>query len=380
MEESGLSEAELFCWLAINRLDVLKPNSLLTLLELFGDFETVLARGYSEGLRAAGLSADAIPRIVNMKRDKELCRNVEMDLEWLRAEHHHVVCFSHDLYPPLLKQIDAPPPVLFIDGDPEVLNRFQIAVVGSRKPTSIGKKTASDFARNLSDVGLVVTSGMALGIDAASHYGALKGASPTIAVFGTGLDEIYPRRHQRLAEKIRERGALVSEFPNGTKALPQHFPRRNRIITGMALGTLIVEATLKSGSLISARLASEQNREVFAIPGSIYNPAAKGCHQLIRDGAKLVETVADILEEITSIAGFQLEQVKSEKQNAVFSSIERKIVTQLSVSPTGIDQVVENTGLPVNQVASALVQLEIRGIVKWEAQGYTLIPAVLRNR
>ena len=204
-------------------------------------------------------------------------------------------------YPALLKRIDNPPPILYIKGNYTLLNDPQLAIIGSRNPTQSGTDNATSFARHLGKTGLCITSGLALGIDGSAHQGALLGNAPTIAVIATGIDRVYPAAHRDLAHKIVENGAIVSEFPIGTQPKAENFPRRNRIISGLSYGTLVVEAALQSGSLITARLAMEQNREVFAIPSSIHNPLAKGCHQLIRQGAKLVETAEDILEEMASV-------------------------------------------------------------------------------
>jgi len=214
----------------------------------------------------------------------------------------HILTLHDPAYPALLKEIADPPPLLFVRGDPAVLSRPQLGIVGSRNPTPGGRSLAEDFARSLSRCGLVVTSGMALGIDAAGHRGALRGGGTTLAVAGTGPDRIYPARHRDLARAIVEQGAIISEFAPGTPALPSNFPRRNRIISGLSLGVLVVEAACRSGSLITARLAAEQGREVFALPGSIHNPLARGCHHLIRQGAKLVEDIEDIVEELGPLA------------------------------------------------------------------------------
>ncbi|VFM95294.1 MAG: DNA protecting protein DprA [Candidatus Kentron sp. G] len=220
------------------------------------------------------------------------------DLRWLEQPDHHLLTLSDAGYPPRLAEIPDPPPVLFARGGGEVLTHPQIAIVGSRNPTPMGQETAFAFARELARMGFVITSGLATGIDAAAHRGAMAGGGRTIAVVGTGLDRVYPGRHRELALEIVKNGACVSEFPLGTPPIAGNFPRRNRIISGLGLGILVVEATTRSGSLITARLAGEQGREVFAIPGSIHNPLARGCHLLLRQGAKLVESAADILEEI----------------------------------------------------------------------------------
>ena len=227
---------------------------------------------------------------------------VEKDLTWFASNNCYIIPKNSRDYPSQLNEIHGAPAILFVRGNVARLSDFQIDIVGSRHPTSVGINTAMQFARHFSCLGITVTSGLALGIDGAAHKGALLGKGSTVAVLGHGLDRIYPSSHQILAEEILERGGtLVSEFPPGISPAPSHFPRRNRIISGLTLGTLVVEAALKSGSLITAQLALEQGREVFAIPGSIHNPLARGCHALIREGAKLVETASDVLEELQGL-------------------------------------------------------------------------------
>ena len=222
-------------------------------------------------------------------------------LNWLQKDNAHLITLADSTYPQALLEISNPPAVLYAIGNLHWLNHPSIAMVGSRSATPQGEKNAEDFAQSLCNHGLCVVSGMALGIDGAAHRGALKANGATIAVVGTGLDIVYPARHRDLAHKIAERGLIMSEFPLGTPSKAQNFPRRNRLISGLSLGCLVVEANVDSGSLITARLATEQGREVFAIPGSIHSPVAKGCHQLIKQGAKLVESVQDILEELKNI-------------------------------------------------------------------------------
>ncbi|CAG0910748.1 unnamed protein product, partial [Cyprideis torosa] len=227
--------------------------------------------------------------------------DIAADLNWLSHDKHYILPITSEQYPSLLRAIDDPPPLIYVVGDPNLLSYPQLAVVGSRNATRAGIANAEAFSLHLASAGLGITSGLALGIDTAAHRGALKADGITLAVAGTGLDGVYPARNRSLAEEIARTGALISEFPIGTRPSPENFPRRNRIISGLSLGTLVIEAAAKSGSLITARLASEQGREVFAIPGSIHNPLARGCHQLIRQGAKLVETGDDILEELAAI-------------------------------------------------------------------------------
>ena len=228
-------------------------------------------------------------------------RAADRAIEWLAGTGHHVVTLRQLAYPAQLAASAAPPPLLFVDGDPANLSLPQVAVVGSRQASHHGIDTAFDFGQALAALGLVVASGLARGIDGAAHRGALAGGGKTIAVLGSAIDHIYPRQHRGLADEIRGSGALVSEFPFGTAPLPANFPRRNRIISGLAVGTLVVEAALRSGSLSTALHALEQGREVFAVPGSIHSPLTKGCHALINQGAKLVETVADIVEELREL-------------------------------------------------------------------------------
>lgn len=283
-------------------------------------------------------------------------RQVEKALLWQRSDQHHIVTWQDLAYPTSLKQIDGAPPILYVDGGLENLNTESFAIVGSRHPTTDGRVNAYRFASELVQYGLSITSGLAMGIDGASHEGALAGKGKTIAVLGQGIDFIYPARHRALANQIRQNGALVSEFPLNTAPKPKHFPRRNRIISGLSRGVLVVESSLKSGSLITARYALEQNREVFAIPGSIHNPLAKGCNALIREGAKCVETVEHILEEL---------------------SIRRPPI--LSLSPllplfegkfSSIDSLIEKSGLTAEQVSSMLIELELKGEVASVPGGY----------
>ena len=244
----------------------------------------------------------------------------------------------------------------------------QLAIVGSRNPTPGGRETAGAFARHLAGCGLTITSGLARGIDAAGHRGALAGGGATIAVCGTGADRVYPKNHESLADEIAARGALVSEFPLGTPPGRQNFPRRNRIISGLSLGTLVVEAARQSGSLITAHAALDQGREIFAIPGSVHNPLARGCHQLIRDGAKLVETAADILEELKILARLVAENPATEPGHAD-TSTERdpdyqRLLAAIAHDVVPVDVLVERTGLTADAVSSMLLILELQGEVE----------------
>ena len=301
---------------------------------------------------------------------------VEQDLKWLEEKNNHFIAITDPQYPTLLKEISDPPLGLFVCGDIDLLQFPQIAMVGSRNASQSGAQIARQFAQHLGSNGVCITSGMAVGIDAESHKGALKGHGKTIAVAGTGLDRVYPAQHRELAHQIAEQGALVSEFFPGTPPQANNFPRRNRIISGLSLGTLIVEATLKSGSLITGRLAMEQGREVFAIPGSIHNPMAKGCHQLIRQGAKLVETSQDILEDLMPMLSLiDINEIKTtEKQEQAvesdFLTAEyQDLLTKMDFNPISIDKITERTGLTSAEISSMLLVLELNDYIESLAGG-----------
>lgn len=292
---------------------------------------------------------------------------VEADLAWLRdGPGRGILALCDPAYPRLLRTLADPPPLLYYLGDPEVLCQVQMAVVGSRNPTPGGRETATAFSRYLARNGLVITSGLARGIDTAAHRGAIAAAGYTVAVLGTGVDRVYPAENRGLARRVAQTGVVVSEFPLGTPARAAHFPRRNRIISGLAVGTLVVEAASRSGSLITARLAAEQGREVFAIPGSIHNPMARGCHELIRQGAKLVETAAHILEELPPLmdAAAPSGRAGAVPSGAVPEGLAEDYIALLEAmgyDPVSVDQLVERTGLTANVLSSMLLLLELEG-------------------
>jgi len=293
---------------------------------------------------------------------------INYDLDWLEQQNNSVITFNDTNYPIQLKEIADPPPILFVRGNPDLLSLPQIAIVGSRNPSALGKETAFSFARTLSLYGFVITSGLALGIDGASHRGALNAKGYTVAVAGTGLDRVYPARHKELATEIVNTGVMISEFPPGTTAKANHFPRRNRIISGLCRGLLVVEAAKQSGSLITARMALEQNREVFAIPGSIHNPLARGCNALIREGAKLVETTQDILEELNQYYQ-QDEKLLPLTTQSTLDLEQQTLLNRVLFSPTSIDHLVENTGESVEAISSMLLILELQGYLEATAGG-----------
>jgi len=356
-------EHELGCKLALLRAPGVGPAAFAELIGRFGSAAAVFETGARE------------PAVGRALREYLSCpdrEGVEADLAWAREPQCHILAIGDSAYPQRLAATANPPPLLFVRGEPELLRQPQLAIVGSRNPSPAGRDTAREFACHFASAGLGVTSGLALGIDAAAHEGALAGKGETVAVMGTGPDRIYPARHRDLAHRIIEAGgALLSEFPTGTAPMPAHFPRRNRIISGLALGTLVVEAAPRSGSLITARAAAEQGREVFAIPGSIHNPLARGCHRLIRDGAKLVETAGDVLEELAPqlhhlLAGDIDLKIPSpdEPADVELDPDHRRLLESLDYGPTPVDLVVERSGLTAEAVSSMLLLLELEGYVE----------------
>jgi DNA processing protein len=292
----------------------------------------------------------------------------ERDREWLQEERHHRLEPDADAWPSLFDELADAPASLYINGNPDLLNLPALAIVGSRNPTDMGEKNAFEFARHLGAAGFCIVSGLAQGIDAAAHRGALAASAPTVAFLGHGVDRVYPASNRGLAREIAASGALVSEFPLGTHPHRSLFPQRNRLISGMALGTLVVEAARRSGSLITARLAAEQGREVFAIPGSIHNPLSRGCHQLIKQGAKLVETADDIVAELAPLVGHMLQlsvqSTESPPGSADPDAGHSELLQLLGHDPTSPDELVERSGLTIDQVSSILLILELEGKVE----------------
>lgn len=358
------SPAELEARLRLHSLPDIGPQRFYKLLEVFGSASSALSAP-AEAWRAIGMpqsSSDA-------RRSEVVREQALLALRWAECAGHHVLLHDMHEYPALLKETAGAPPLLFVQGDPYILEKPQIAIVGSRRATPPSLDTAQRFAQSLAKGGFVITSGLALGVDAAAHQGALDVQGLTIAVVGTGLNQVYPARHRGLLRDIVEQGgAVVSELALHSAPHASHFPRRNRIISGLALGVLVVEASPSSGSLITARLAAEQGREVYAIPGSIHSPGARGCHQLIRNGATLIETVGDILE---SLQGWQLtapaQQPAVQKKLAFGSDAESKrqaehpLLQLLKAQPLDIDHLVELSELPLHEVLSALTDFEIEG-------------------
>ncbi|KFX70877.1 DNA processing protein DprA [Pseudomonas taeanensis MS-3] len=349
-----ISPAELEARLRLHSLPELGPRRFRKLLTAFDSASAALSAPAS-AWRALGLpAACAEPR-----RSAEVRERAAAALAWLGAQQHHLLMWDDPDYPGLLAELSDAPPLLFIAGDPGLLEQPQLAMVGSRRASRPGLDTAQSFARSLAAGGFVITSGLALGIDGAAHQGALDVAGKTIAVLGTGLQCLYPQRHKALAAAIVEQGgALVSELPLDSPPQASNFPRRNRIISGLSLGVLVVEASPSSGSLITARLAAEQGREVYAIPGSIHHPGARGCHQLIRDGATLVESIEHILE---ALRGWQALAPESAAVPA-----QHPLLELLHAAPHSSEALAAASGWPLSEVLAALTELELDGRIARE--------------
>ena len=363
-------------WLILHQAPGLGAAGLQALIERDLDPASLPGRSRSE-LRDLGLS-EPIARALSDPDDDRL----ERSLAWLASgPTHHLLAWEDPLYPPLLKRTGDGPAALFVNGDPEVLVAPQVAVVGSRNATAGGLENATRFAGDLARAGLVVTSGLAAGIDGAAHRAALAADGRTIAVAGTGPDRVYPARHRDLAHEIVDNGCVVTPFSPGVGPRPGHFPARNRIISGMSLGTLVVEAGLKSGSLITARLAGEQGREVFAIPGSIHNAVARGCHRLIRDGARLVERSEDVLEALAPLAGELAGSIRDLLDGEASTDTPapaghdeadpdvRAVLEAMGHDPTPVDVIIQRTELTTSAVSSILMTLELDGRVHAHAGG-----------
>jgi DNA processing protein len=354
-------------WLSLTLANGIGPSTCNKLLSEFNNPESILSCD-SKKLSDLGLKEDSIDSLLNP--DEEQTYKI---LQWLDKPNHHLVTILDDDYPELLKQIQSAPPVLYAIGQREALGYIHFAIVGSRNPTVGGKRLAEEFAAELSKAGLTICSGLALGIDYHSHLGSLNVNCSTVAVLGNGLASIYPARHKKMASLIIENGLLLSEYPPETKPNPGNFPQRNRIISGMSTGVLVVEAAKKSGSLITANYALEQGRDVFALPGSIHNPLARGTHSLIKQGAKLVETVNDILEEIAPIASIVLNKSLSVQPDSIeHSDLDedyKLLLDSMGYDSVTIDNLVKSSGLTTEAVSSMLLILELQGLVESQQGG-----------
>ena len=351
-----ISPAELEARLRLHGLPELGPRRFRRLIDAFGSASAALSAPAS-AWRSLGLPNAC----AESRRSADIRETATAALRWLEQPGQSLLMWDDPTYPALLAELSDAPPLLFIAGDPSILERPQLAMVGSRKASRPGLDTAGAFARNLAGGGFVITSGLALGIDGAAHQGALDVGGATVAVLGTGLQHIYPQRHLGLAQRISEGGgALVSELPLDCPPQASNFPRRNRIISGLSVGVLVVEASPSSGSLITARLAAEQGREVYAIPGSIHHPGARGCHQLIREGATLVESVDDILQ---ALRGWQ----RVSPTQVAPAQVDHPLLTQLRAAPQTSEGLAQACGLELGETLAALTDLELEGLVACEA-------------
>jgi DNA processing protein len=347
-------DPDLEAWLRLSLIDGLGPQSLRKLLVACGTPHDILAAS------ARDLGAIVPGNIVSAIRDGGAPESALAAVtQWLADDANHVITFADSTYPQKLLEIADPPPLLYVKGRLDLLNRPGFAIVGSRNATAQGMGNAEAFAGTLSNAGLTIVSGLALGIDAAAHRGGLSGPASTLAVVGTGLDVVYPARNRELAHLIAAQGALVSEFALGTPAVASNFPRRNRLICGLSRGVLVVEAAVSSGSLITARLAADQGREVFAIPGSIHSPLSKGCHALIKQGAKLVESAQDVLEELGgSLAA------PARTPGADEGADGHPLLAHIGFDPVAADALHQRSGLDAASVNSALTALELAGHIE----------------
>lgn len=344
------------------------PISQRRLLSIIRAFPTITAfmEADTEAWRQAGASADDIALFKTTHTER-----IEACLEWAREPHRHLITIDDDAYPAVLKEIADPPFLLFVEGEVKALSLPQVAVVGSRNASPYGLDNASQFARALAQQGYGVTSGLARGIDAAAHRGALAAPGVTLAVMGSGMQRIYPAQHKALAADIvAGGGAVVTEFSLTVPPLPDHFPRRNRIIAGLSVGVLVIEAALRSGSLITARLALEAGREVFAIPGPIHHPQARGCHHLIREGATLVETVENIVTHLGALTRVVQQSLPNLSPLPALSRGDRSVFRHIDYVTTSIDVIILRTGLTASEVSSILLSLELQGYVQPVAGGY----------
>lgn len=368
---STQQQDEIAYWIALSLIKGLGNIGICQLLEKFGSPKQIFNTNLGQLKQVVNAS---VAEEISKKKDAKL---IQATLDWLKKDHTHIVTLADNHYPKRLLEISNPPVILYAIGNLKWLNHPSIAMVGSRNATSQGEKNAEYFAQDLSEHGLCVVSGMALGIDGASHRGALKHNGATIAIVGTGLDIVYPAKHRDLAHHIAERGLIISEFPLNTPSKAQNFPRRNRIISGLSVGCLVIEANIGSGSLITARLALEQGREVFAIPGSIHSPMTKGCHALIKQGAKLVENTADILDELRNldelknimakdgVSGLAEKSAKKTK-----TSLETNTVLDyMGFEAVNFEAILADTGLTTEALSSMLMVLELDGRITALAGG-----------
>ena len=364
-------------WLVVSQAPGVGTIKLHKLLKEVGQPEIII-KAPTPKLRKVGLDDKAIHFLREPPAEK-----IDPTLAWAEAPSHSVRTLYCPQYPEKLKELKDAPPLIYVKGNESLLKEPQIAVIGSRRPTPGGLATARDFSQGLVESGLLINSGMASGIDAVAHEAALSGGGTTVAVIATGPDKIYPAKNKQLAENIAKHGVLVSEFPVGTEPVRANFPRRNRIISGLSLGVVVIEAGLRSGALITARLAAEQGKDVFAVPGSIRNPNTRGCHYLIQQGAKLVEKTEDILVELqleltrcvhkSEDKEHQETRLNAGQRQAELSEVDTKVLESMGYDPIDIDTLAKRCDLPVQTVSVALLSLEVNNYVGEDNGIYTRV-------
>ncbi len=363
-----MKDNETRAWLALSRIPRLSPRVLGRLIQATAGPEEIFQLSPFELTEME--VPEEVQSVLNKGGDQ---RRLDQDFSLVQAQQIGVLPTSSTLYPELLKEIYDPPPLLYVRGDTSVLSRPSLAVVGSRRTSQAGRENALCFARELAGAGFSIVSGMALGVDTNSHWGALE-QGHTVAVLGTGADVVYPQRNRELYQRICDQGAVISEFPLGTEPHPGRFPRRNRIISGMSLGVLVVEAALKSGSLITARCAMEQGREVFAIPGSIHNTGSQGCHQLIKQGAKLVESAADIMEEFQGWCAPPTDAAETKARDGrlpeKLNQREQYLLDIIGYDPVSIDTLQLRTNWRLQDLMAIVTALELGGLLNCVAGNY----------
>jgi DNA processing protein len=349
--------AEKSLWISLSLVQGVGSQTFCQLLKIFASPSGIYAASTQQLKQVV---SDSIATKISLGIDEAA---VNASIHWLSQANNYLITLADSTYPKALLETPDPPPIIYAKGNPALLNYPSLAIVGSRNASVQGEKNAEAFAEGLCAYGLCIISGLALGIDGAAHRGALKANGATIAVVGTGLDIIYPAKHRDLAHQIAAQGLIISEFPLGTASMPQNFPRRNRIISGLSLGCLVVEANLQSGSQITARLAAEQGREVFAIPGSIHSPMSKGCHQLIKQGAKLVDCLQDIVEEL-GLSNGSVDNLGLNKRPANVGTAEiNSLLKLMGYEAISLESLVRLSHLTVSEVSSMLMLLELEGSI-----------------
>ena len=360
---------EVHAVLLLQLLGCFTPHQLRQLLEITSSFSHAIGLVQESPPKAIRLSAEQQHKIQQFRSNPaQWQEKVRQLVNRLSEQQAEIIPLTSPDYPLLLKEAGSPPPVLFVQGNANLLHLPQLAIVGSRRASKAGLQLAENFARELATGGMVITSGMALGVDGAAHRGALhSGNGNTLACLGTGLDVIYPKKHAQLRDDLLDQGgALVTEFLPGTPAVARHFPQRNRIISGLSMGVLVVEAVIKSGSLITARYALSQGREVFAIPGSIHNPLSRGCHQLIREGATLVESIDDIIAQLGGLLALKSQEAASPDSSASLARLDKaqqQLLDTVGFDPVAIDELITQSGLTAAEVNSNLLALELAGMI-----------------